>query len=205
MIKIVKSKLDDYLEFDSDDLFRNADLVRIFGGSIRDIIAGEKINDIDILVGSKSIGYVEHILSENGYIYLNDFAKRDLNEIYSKIQVISEPHTWVKGSKIVQLIRPRINKKVSNEYIKNYYDLLSNVDMSCCGVSYDGKKIYEDFPNSILHCLNKVFLINMGAKMYSFGRFSNRMYKMISRGWVEIESKELKEVERDLKIKKILN
>jgi hypothetical protein len=141
MIKRVKSKLDDYLEFDSDYLFKNVDLVRIFGGSIRDIIAGEKINDVDILVGSKSIGYVKHVLSENGYIHLNDFTKKDLGEIYSRIHVISEPHTWVKGSKVVQLIRPRVNTKVYNEYIQNYYDLLSNVDMSCCGISYDGKKI----------------------------------------------------------------
>lgn len=45
----------------------------------------------------------------------------------------------------------------------------------------------------------------MGAKMYSFDRFSMRKNKMLSRGWSEVNPKEIKEIERDLKIKNILN
>ena len=57
---MIKEKLDEYLEFDSNLLFNRTPiqseyeysikvkrLVRIFGGAIRDIIAGQTINDID--------------------------------------------------------------------------------------------------------------------------------------------------------------
>ena len=51
----IKKRVDDYLGFDSDRLFKSCDLVRIFGGAIRDSICGDPINDIDILVGSNPI------------------------------------------------------------------------------------------------------------------------------------------------------
>ena len=54
---MIKEKLDEYLEFDSNLLFNRTPieehsikfkrLVRVFGGAIRDIIAGQKINDVD--------------------------------------------------------------------------------------------------------------------------------------------------------------
>ena len=49
----IKKRLDEYLEFDSDSLFYPTQsgliLARIFGGAVRDSIAGQKINDIDLL------------------------------------------------------------------------------------------------------------------------------------------------------------
>ena len=50
----IKKRLDEYLEFDSGQIFRHCDLVRIFGGAVRDILADMEIHDIDILCGSKS-------------------------------------------------------------------------------------------------------------------------------------------------------
>lgn len=46
MLKIIKSKIDEYLEFDSNLLLqnKNIDLIRIFGGAIRDIIAEMPMN-----------------------------------------------------------------------------------------------------------------------------------------------------------------
>ena len=44
----IRQSLNEYLEFDSNQLFvSKINLVRIFGGSIRDIIANQPINDID--------------------------------------------------------------------------------------------------------------------------------------------------------------
>lgn len=197
----IKDKLDEYLEFDSSALFEyRGYLVRVFGGSIRDIIAGEKINDVDILIGSKALNYVEEVLQQRGYRFFEQLNGKDLQEMYSEIHIIAEPKTWIKGDKIVQLIRPSINSGGSEKaYIKGFSELVSNVDLSCCGVSWDGKQFYEDFPNALLHCQSKVFSENKKAKMYSQKRIIHRIHKLKERGWKEVENTDA--VNRDLKLK----
>lgn len=209
----IKKRIDQYLLFDSDRLFKSCDLVRIFGGAIRDSICGDTINDIDILVGSKSISIVEHILSLNGYTFIESLIPKDLASVYHDIQVISEPHTWMNGNRIVQLIRPRITQpnykgggviKPDMYYYKENFDrLISNVDLSCCGVSYNGNKLHEDYPNAILHCKSKVFSVNFNATMYSHKRINHRTVKLESRGWSRID--DTVSINRDLKIKQIIN
>lgn len=202
----IRKSLNEYLEFDSDELFSSKfNLVRIFGGSIRDIIAGQDIRDIDILCGSKAIKYVELVLERNGYQYMEMLNGKDLQEMYSEIHVINEPHTWMKGKKIVQLIRPSMGLDGNDEgiYKKGFSNLISNVDLSCCGVSYDGEVLYQDYQNAILHCQSMVFSVNTNAKMYSAKRIYSRKSKLISRGWREIEDK--LDLNRDLKISNILD
>lgn len=204
----IKEKLDEYLEFDSDLLFniipdeytavKCKRLVRIFGGSLRDIIANQKINDIDILVGSKSIRALENVLYNNGYINMESLAKKDILGLYG-INVISEPKTWIKNYKIVQLIRPR--DPLGNNYEESFINLIQNVDISSCGLSYDGNKLYENYKDAILHCRHKVFYVNKNAKMYSPNRIYERIYKLESRGWCRILSEN--DI-RDLRIKDIL-
>ncbi|NBP58141.1 hypothetical protein EBU71_16715, partial [bacterium] len=141
----IKSRLDDYLEFDSDKLFQNKfNLIRVFGGAIRDIIADQPINDIDLLCGSRAVKFVEFVLEKNGYIYFDYLNGKNLQEMYKDIHIISEPHTWIKGKKIVQVIRPT-NLKNELTYEESFNDLIANVDLSCCGVSWDGKTLHEDY------------------------------------------------------------
>ena len=184
----IRQSLSEYLEFNSDELFKNKfNLVRVFGGAIRDIISEQKIHDVDIICGSKAIKYIEMILEQNGYQYMEMLNGKDLQEMYSEIHIINEPHTWIKGKKIVQLIRPVVFDNNDIGYEKGFRDLISNVDFSCCGVSYDGEKLYEDYPNAIVHCQSKVFSVNMRAKMYSQKRAQHRKVKLETRGWKEIE------------------
>lgn len=185
MIKKIKKRIDDYIEFDSNLLF-NGDLIRIFGGAIRDSISDGDINDIDILVGSISIKHVELILEKNGYKYNDDLINKYHNSIYKDIRIINEPHTWVKGSKIIQLIRPAATRQVPNHYKVDFNRILSNVDISCCGVSYDGK-LYENYDNAINHCISKHFFVNKQTLMYSFERSNKRIDKLLNRGWTQIE------------------
>ena len=145
MIKIIKSKLDEYLEFDSDILFKHCNLIRIFGGAIRDIIAEEPIRDVDILIGSKSVQMATFILENKGYFQMESLCPKDLQACYQDIKVINEPVTFVKGSKVVQLIRPATgnrkmfpsttkgpNQSVLDSYYKEgFHNLISNVDISC--------------------------------------------------------------------------
>ena len=87
---MIKEKLDEYLEFDSNLLFNRTPilckyggkvkrLVRVFGGAIRDIIAGQPINDVDILVGAQSSRLVELTLKEEGDIVNCDKASCETN------------------------------------------------------------------------------------------------------------------------------
>jgi len=201
----IKEELDEYLEFDSNILFNNKwNLVRVFGGAIRDSIANQPINDVDILVGSKALKEIEFILENKGYHYMEMLNGKDIQGMYKDIHIISEPHTWIKGTKIVQLIRPVVFNK-DNDFIKyrqGFRDLISNVDLSCCGVSYDGDEVYEDYPNAIVHCQNKVFSVNKSAKMYSRERCDFRRFKLINRGWKEIEYST--GINRDLKLDVLL-
>ena len=202
----IRKSLNEYLEFDSDELFRSKfNIVRIFGGAIRDIIAGQDINDVDILCSSKAIRYIESVLEQNGYQYVEMLNGKDLQEMYSEIHVINEPHTWIKGKKIVQLIRPSLGFKADGEsaYRQGFNNLISNVDLSCCAVSYDGENLYEEYPNAIVHCQSKVFDVNTKAKMYSQKRVHHRKAKLEGRGWVEIKSED--NLNRDLKINKVLD
>jgi hypothetical protein len=115
---------------------------------------------------------------------------KDLGNLYSEIHVINEPRTWVKGSKIVQLIRPVIKVQRDSDfryYERGFIDLIQNVDISCCGVSWDGKTLYENYPNAIFHCQNKSYIVNPNAKMYSRKRADQRRFKLNDRGWTQIE------------------
>jgi len=219
MINIIKKELDDYLEFDSNKLFKHTDLIRVFGGAIRDIIAEQPIHDVDILVGSRSLTILETLLNIEGYHHMTSLCPKDLQGCYTNIRVINEPHTWVKGSKVIQLIGPATGsprmfssdqKNKQHSVLESYYKasftkLISNVDLSCCGVSYDGKNLYENFPSAILHCKNKVFKVNEGALMYNPDRIIHRTYKMAQeRGWTQFDDDD-KVMNRDIKINLLIN
>lgn len=202
----IRQSLSEYLEFDSDELFKSKfNLVRVFGGAIRDILAEQTINDIDILCGSKALSYIESVLEQNEYHYMETLNGKDLQEMYSEIHIINEPHTWVKGKKIVQLIRPSLSNwnKDESDYEEGFRNLISNVDLSCCGVSYDGETLHEDYPNAISHSQSKVFFVNKSAKMYSDRRINHRIHKLTDRGWEQIENKT--DINRDLKINVLFN
>jgi hypothetical protein len=200
----IKEKLDNYLEFDSSKLFIDK-LVRVFGGAIRDIIADMPINDVDILVGAKSLKMIESILISNGYIYSDYLCGKDLNLIYTNMKVIHEPRTFIKGNKIVQLIRPAIKTDhrfmTYTTYEKGFQELLSNVYLTCCGVSYDGSNLYENTDGGILSCLTKTFQTNLGT-MYNHDRIIHRKVKLQDRGWREIYS--TSDI-RDIKIESFLS
>src|ERR1035437_4229993 len=128
MINKIRNRLTEYLGFNSDELFKCGTLVRVFGGAVRDSICGDKIHDIDILCGSKSIYELNQLLKSQGYIYMESLTPKDLSNIYKDIKTINEPHSWVKRDKIVQVIRPTTGHNFSQkDYTQTYKELISNV------------------------------------------------------------------------------
>jgi hypothetical protein len=208
MIQKINNRLNEYLEFDNSILFFDP-MIRIFGGAIRDSIADETINDIDILCGAQSLRRLESILEQNGYHHFEKLTSVDITNLYSTIHVISEPRTWIKGTKVVQLIRPRLQnidgrttQSEKQNYSDNFKNLIENVDFSCCGISWSNGVLYENCESAILHCLNKQYCENQGAQMYSYERAQHRRAKLESRGWESVSRNRVQR--RDLKIDFIL-
>jgi len=199
--KQVKIELDKYLEFDSGLIFNNPliDAISIFGGAIRDIVAGDadKINDIDMVGMSHSVYSTYSILEENGFKKV-DLVKPNIFNLYKDIKFIFDPITLMNSNqKIVQLIRP------SQVHIKQpkwdvvetmryaYFRLLRNVDLSSSGLFYDGENIYESVQDAFVHCKSKVFEQQQDAMMYNVERTYERRKKLVFNSkWFEI-------VERD--------
>jgi len=191
----VKKRIDEYLEFDSDILFKECDYLEIFGGAVRDSIANLEIHDIDILALSKSANRCGEILVENGYKFLPQLNGKEIQEMYKDIHCIFEPWSYInKNLKIVQLIRPSnlINQRSKDGKIQKinsagFFNLMKEVDMSCCGVSYNGDIIKENCENAILHCQQRYYSVNTNAKMYQENRYLMRTNKLDDRGWKNID------------------
>jgi len=222
LIFLVKRRIDEYLEFDSDILFRDkgCDYLEIFGGAVRDSIANLDIHDVDILSLSKSAKRCVDILTDNGYKFVPELNGKDVQTMYSEMHCIFEPWTFInKNLKIVQIIRP------SNVYLNDkrslidnklkakidptvFFDLMKQVDLSCCGVSYDGNTIKENCEDAILHCQNRYYSVNETAKMYNKDRYIHRTTKLDDRGWTNIsflKDEQKINLDRFKKLESILN
>jgi hypothetical protein len=194
----VKAGLDDYLEFDTDVIWKNTDYCDVYGGATRDILSDNKINDVDFILLPDSQKKVMKILDSNGYVKMDDLTMKHMHEIYKDIRCIFEPITYMKGIKIVQLIKPSTYSKRNNNYqqiiskrgafysmTNRYYELISEVDMSCSDVAFNGK-LREHCEDAILHCLSRVYKINENAEMLNPDRLYERRNKVERKGFEEI-------------------
>jgi hypothetical protein len=194
LTKKITERISDYIEFDVNEIFEQGDFITIYGGAVRDSIANLDIHDVDILCMPDSAYKLrQYIENEQGYELLDLYDQDSLN-MYKEITAISEPWTLMnKNKKIIQIIRPRHYKSISNEhdYESSYSRLIKNVDISACGVFIELKDkimLKESCKNAILHCLSKTFEINKWASLYNSDRTTFRKYKLENRGWVSLSS-----------------
>lgn len=198
----VEKRISDYIEFDVKELFEVSDYITIYGGAIRDSLAGLEIHDIDILCMPDSANKLRKFLKEKYNYEALELYDQDALNMYHGISLISEPWTLMNNNKkIIQIIRPRwqgvINPsthKMSGEgYQEAYHNLIKNVDLSCCGVfleNYDREiKLREACKDAILHCLSKTYKINKWSLLYNRDRTLYREHKLSSRGWNDLDSK----------------
>jgi Icc-related predicted phosphoesterase len=85
--------------------------------------------------------------------------------------------------------------------------LLRNVDLSCCGLFWDGEVLYESYVGSVKHCLEKKFLSLEDNLMYNHKRIEARKRKMYEKGFDEIIFNDMNRLRktRILKINEILS
>jgi len=205
--ELIKSKLDEYLEFNSDELFNRNDFCVIFGGAIRDIVSGgkvENIKDIDVMGLSQSLKVMTIVLEMHGY-KLVDLVKPDVYDMYKGIECIFKPKTYInKNDKIVQLIRPYTGLHWKfNDHVEGFYNLLSKVDLTSSGLFYDGNDLYESLPDSYVHCKLKIFEKIPTATMYETTRTMLRANGLEVKGWKQIDRINKTLLERTMKILKI--
>lgn len=189
----IKFKISEYIGFDVNELFLS-DYITIYGGAIRDSIAELEIHDIDILCMPNSANKLKSFLLTKGYNQVELYDQDKLN-MYHGLTLISEPWTLIKNTKIIQIIRPRwyrVDNRRSDirAYENAYYNLIRNVDISCCGVFLEQDhnnnnklSLKEACENAIIQCLTKTFKINKEALLYNEKRIHDREYKLIGRGW----------------------
>lgn len=194
--KITK-RISEYIEFDINEIFEQADFITIYGGAVRDSIAGLDIHDVDILCMPKSAEYLRQFLINCKNYKILDFYDIDTLNMYKGISIIQDPWTLInEHNKIIQIIRPKFGDARKLDpyelYTNAYYQLIKNVDLSCCGVyieNYYGNGILlkESCKNAIVQCLSKTFDINKWATLYNSDRTSFREHKLTKRGWVNLE------------------
>lgn len=199
----IKEELDKYLEFDSSLLFKDTDYLVIFGGSLRDIISKNTINDIDIMCLPKSMEAAIDVLTKNNYFFVDLFSKDILN-MYNEIHIIFEPKTFVNSNgKKIQFIRPSIVNLARNfsvgefDYmLYSFINLLKNIDLSCCGLFWDGDELFESYVGSVKQCEERKFIELPRNSMYNRRRIDERKHKMIYEKYFD------EIVERDMSIQR---
>jgi len=192
LAKKVRYEINKYLlSIDCFSLMQSTDSL-IFGGAVRDSIVGLEIHDLDIVVLPQAFQTISKRLSDAGFKKIEKYSL-DIISLYNGISQIHEPINWVKDSACVQLIRPRQTalELSKGKNAKNIlYDFVSNVDISCCAVSFfPNETLLEHLPGAIEQCLYKTFHIIKSATLYNESRIIIRSQKLTRRGWTEKELK----------------
>ena len=187
----VKNRISEHLGFDIQEIFDQGDFITIYGGAVRDSLADTKINDVDILCMPNSAKSLANFISTKYNYTKIELYDQDTLNMYKGIRIISDPWTFINNDKkIIQIIKPHFRE--SNDYRNKYMELIKNVDISCCGVylEHNGYDIVlmEACKNAIVHCLSKVFEINEWAQLYNRDRTCDRINKLESRGWFNLNN-----------------
>lgn len=194
--KYVRQALTRYLGYDIDFLIGDCD-ASVFGGAVRDPLAEYSIHDVDIMALPQSARRIQDRLKTWGYKQI-EFFSEEASNLYKGIKKICEPWTFTKGAVIIQVIRPRPQQWVradrfsieDSRAIMNH--ILSEVDISACGVAYRVEKqyngiLYETCPGAIIDCLEKKFRVFPEHAMYQRDRIFQRIAKLEERGWVRYD------------------
>jgi hypothetical protein len=126
--------------------------------------------------------------------------------MYREIHVISEPWTFIRGGKIVQIIKPATGQSIGT-LIDGYYSLLSDVDISACGVFLEKDrdsiiKLKESHENAITHCRSAVFETLPNNRMFGDYRTDMRQHKLQSRNWINLNIiEDIKDVKIERRMK----
>jgi len=194
----IQEKLSKYIGFNINELLSDdIDMMHIFGGAIRDIIANKKIHDIDILCLPDSKAKIIKILKSHDFIINEKISLIDIQRIYDNIKCIFSPITLTKvidgDIRYIQLITPASTKISKNRKLSlsvlfdNFFYLLGQVDLINCAVHYSHNfGLRESHIGAIKHCQQHTFF-ELNKTEMNTDRTEIRKRKFKNRGWINLD------------------
>jgi len=162
----------------------------IYGGAIRDFLAGKEIEgDLDIATPSRN-GIHRQVIKNISKIAPNWKPQNTIEAITSYGN--NTPITSVinfennKTGKLAQIIQAKRRSGIIPW--TSALDIVERVDIVCCGVAIDcWGNVYEVVPNAIDHCKHGILVLNKANKQVDKDseQYRKRIQKFLKRGWKE--------------------
>ena len=179
--------------------------VLVYGGSLRDIISCQPINDVDIVVSDKDLFMVTYKLGSFGFVKKDGQTMGGESEEYQNLSNLFHVQEWNKefpsgsSAKVhLMTLKKGFTDMVNNmpwmgcsQEMWDEYMLLkfaASVDMTCCGLAYNENiGLIETIEGALSDCQDF-------RTTYLKGNFmevnkEKRIKKMKDRGWNVIEDK----------------
>ena len=191
IVEVISETFDDAL-----DLMTSSSIV--YGGAIRDCLAGKKlIGDLDIIVMPSVAEYsalVNRFTKSPKWISINNrqenlsyeqpkflTSRRDANRSISKIPYLTAFKTL--GNKTVQIITP---STVKSSPFRTIVHFAKQVDIICCGLILTNEsRVFEIVPDAYEDCKKGILrLNNLSNNIINFEHFQARIEKLTARGWI---------------------
>jgi len=163
----------------------------IFGGAIRDALAGKEIQgDLDIAVPSSNLEATT--LFNRISILAKSWVEQDVNIFhynYSKLPIASIINLKNrKSGALAQIMAVKEATPLSHQGLRSQrtyaaLKLVKEVDIICCGVALDCfGNVYEAVPQAIDHCRRRIIMATEKADKNN-ERYKKRVQKLVGRGW----------------------
>lgn len=148
----------------------------IFGGALRDAIAGEQTcNDIDIIVSEE--------LTDKKYWKGFMRTKKDKYE-YKYANRVNIIATTPPNSISIDLIY-----KKNSDTLMGALNIVKNVDINVNGIAWHPNAGFmEILPDAIKCCERKVFWVNRSGAGYDTIKIRERIKKLTDKDWLEVKS-----------------
>jgi hypothetical protein len=188
IVKQLKNYIYENFTIDIDELLKGTDAT-IFGGCLRDFVAGDNPKDLDIAVGTQSLKILTEKLIEKGYKdeKVNHKYVENIDNYKTPLFNVYE-FTKIECRKI-QLIKPLIfidygdypdEQQIYNEIIR----FIKNVDFNCNALLYN---LIEGFgeasKNVFKNCMEKSTVMNKNGFLYNEKRAYKRSRELMNKGW----------------------
>lgn len=162
----------------------------IYGGAIRDLITGMKIQgDLDVavpynnyhLINGRFLSSSNWNIEKNIDTILKGYGVPHIRKIIKSISNFID-----MDKKSVQLMRVTETDLLLKGFNYNTIKLVQHVDITCCGLFSDiYGNVYECVKNAHQDCIDKVLNINNNIVFneYSIKKLKERIEKLEKRGW----------------------
>jgi hypothetical protein len=197
--KLVHEHISAYLCKDVSHYIAN-EKVLIYGGAVRDALAGDEIRDVDIVGDSASCMSIQFKLMRDGWeknrsfgvakdIAMMSESERQYQEQYNLFALTE----WHLNGRQVQLMTPKEEFYKAVHLRTDEVELCtvmfaSNVDLSNCAVGYNLHNGFISFAPCAVHdCLNRRFKVMSKAHLKHEKNIKERIKKFVDRGWLHYE------------------